>query len=616
MALLAIAAASAGAACAATPWRVVIIRNWDALYRVNVTREEGMRETLLESSPREIEIYPEQVDNLRFRKEYNAETADLLQRQYRDIRIDVVIATGLEPLEFAEAYRDRVWPGAAIVFMGVTDGWLAQWKRPPRTTGITTVLDVAGTLELGLMLRPSARKLYLIAGTSEFDQRYLAQAREIAKGFQGRLEPHEIVGLSREQTIQAASQVEPDSLLLYLTVLRDSEGRYGGPFNTILSRIRESSPAPLLAAVNTQWNRGPVGGSSSRTDEHGREGGRLVRRVLEGADPDSIPISASPAPSCEVDWRGLERWSIPQRNVPAYCSIINRPPQIWRDYFWPFVGLLAVIVLEFGLLWLVVAQSRARRVAQQRLRERENELARLSRLAAMGELAASIAHEVNQPIGSILSNAEAARMMLDQGTLDDRKLRDILDDICQEDLRAAGVVRGVRKMFARGELNLAPTDVNARVEEALRHLALEAARRGTALVPVFSAALPVVLADGLELEQVVANLVVNAMDAVADNPEGDRSIRVQTRSAGDGVEIVVADNGTGLSEAHASQLFESSFTTKRHGMGFGLPIVRTIVELHGGRVRYTPNVPRGAVFTVWLPAAPVNAAQPYDTASR
>jgi signal transduction histidine kinase len=358
--------------------------------------------------------------------------------------------------------------------------------------------------------------------------------------------------------------------------------------------------------VNTQWDRGPVGGSSSRTEEHGREGGKLVRRILEGADPDAIPVSAAPAPSCEVDWRGLQRWSIPARNVPARCSVINRPPQIWRDYLWEFLGLLAVIVLQFGLLWLVVVQSRARRVALQRLRERESELARVGRLAAMGELAANIAHEVNQPIGSILSNAEAAKAMLDQGTLDDGTLRDILDDICEEDLRAAGVVRGVRQMFARGELDLVPTDVNARVAEALRHLALEAARRAVTVEPVFAPGLPVILADGLELEQVVANLVANAMDAVADNPEAARSVRVETRAAEGGVEIVVADNGSGLSQAHAARLFGSSFTTKKHGMGFGLPIVRTIVDLHGGRVQYAANVPRGAVFTVWLPAVGVS----------
>jgi signal transduction histidine kinase/ABC-type uncharacterized transport system substrate-binding protein len=594
----------AHAAHAEPPWRVVVIRNWDALYRVNIAREEAMRETLLENSPREIELYPEQVDNLRFSTQYNAETAAVLQRQYRDLKIDVVVATGFEPLEFAGLYRDKVWPGAAIVFLGVTDGWLEGWSRPPRTTGITTVLDVAGTLDLGLALMPKARRVYFIAGTSDFDQRYLGQAKAVARQFQGRLEARYIVGESRDQIIESAADVKPDSLLLYLTVLRDSKGQYGGPYNTILAKIRDRSPAPLFSAVNTQWNRGPVGGSSSRTADHGRAGGRLVRRVLEGADPELIPIAATPAPVCEVDWRGLKRWSLPEGNVPARCIVTNRPPEIWRDYFWEVAGLLTVIVLQFGLLWLVVHQSRARRGAERQLRERAAEMARAARLAAMGELAANIAHEVNQPIGTILANAEAAKMMLDQGTLDDAKLREILEDICEEDMRAAEVVRSVRKLFARGELNLVPNDINALVADALRHLAVETARRAVRVEPVFAPALPPVLADATEFQQVIVNLVMNAMDALAGEPDTMRFVRVETRTAGNGVEILVADNGPGLSARHASQVFEMSFTTKTEGMGFGLPIVKTIVELHGGRVRYEPNVPRGALFRVWLPARP------------
>ncbi len=148
--------------------------------------------------------------------------------------------------------------------------------------------------------------------------------------------------------------MEPDSLLLYLTVLRDSEGQYGGPYSTILSKISERSPAPLLSAVNTQWNRGPVGGSSSRSDEHGRAGGRLVRRVLEGANPDAIPIAATPAPVCQLDWRALKRVVDPRAQCPGLLHHQNRPPQIWRDYFWEFLGLLTVIVLQFAMLWLVV----------------------------------------------------------------------------------------------------------------------------------------------------------------------------------------------------------------------------------------------------------------------
>jgi signal transduction histidine kinase len=597
--LIALAIASI-AAHAQEPWRVVVIRNWDALYRVNMMREEGLRDALLENAPRTVEIYPEQMDNLRFRKDFEAETAALLEKQYRGIRIDVVVATGIEPLDFATRYRDRIWPGAALVFLGVTEGWLGHWTRPPRTTGITTVLDVAGTLEVGVALRPRARTVHFIAGTGEFDQAYLAQARDAVKPFTGRLEPRYIVGQTREQILESVARVEPDALVFYLTVLRDASGRFGGPNNTILGEIRDRSPAPLLSAVHTQWNRGPVGGSSSRSDEHGRAGGRLVRRILEGANPDLIPIRAEPAPSCEIDWTGLQRWSIPESLVPGRCTIANRPPQIWRAYFWQFVGLLTVIVLQFALLWLVVVHSRARREAERHLREHGLEMARVARLASLGQLAASIAHEINQPLGSILSNAEAARIMLDRDKLEPPALREILDDICSEDLRATEVIRTVRKMYARGELNFTPQDLNEQVAQALHHVAMEAARRGVTLATTFAPGLPRVMGDAIELQQLVVNLAMNAVEAVADAPPDARTVAVETRALDGGAEIVVSDQGPGLAQ-NAARVFESSFTTKAEGMGFGLSIVKTIVDVHHGTVRHEPNAPRGAIFRVWLP---------------
>jgi C4-dicarboxylate-specific signal transduction histidine kinase len=223
-------------------------------------------------------------------------------------------------------------------------------------------------------------------------------------------------------------------------------------------------------------------------------------------------------------------------------------------------------------------------------------------MSMVGALTASIAHEINQPMGAILSNTEAAQMMLEQGTLDSEKLREILADIRAEDLRAAEVIRGLRKLLARSEWKPAALELNTQVAEALRHVAFEAARRGVRLVPAFDGELPVVMGDAVQLQQVVINLVVNAMDAVAELPERAREVRIDTHVRAEGAEIAVADRGPGVAPNDAERIFQSNFTTKKEGMGFGLSIVRTIAEMHYGRVSYEPNLPRGAIFRVWLPA--------------
>jgi signal transduction histidine kinase len=229
-------------------------------------------------------------------------------------------------------------------------------------------------------------------------------------------------------------------------------------------------------------------------------------------------------------------------------------------------------------------------------------MAQVARVAMVGALTASIAHEINQPMGAILSNAEAARMMLDQGTLQPDKLRAILTDIRDEDLRASAVIRGLRALLGRTEWRPTPLELNTEVAEALRHVAFDAARRGVRLAPIFNGGIPTIRGDATQLQQVVINLVINAMDAVTSTPEARTEIRIETRAVPDGVEVAVADHGPGLAPADASRLFQTSFTTKKDGMGFGLSIVRAIVEMHGGRVSFEPNIPRGAVFRVWLPA--------------
>ena len=584
------------------PWRVVLIRGWDSLYRVNILRETAMRNAMVAKSPKLIEFYTEEVDPLRFPGAIFPEQIALLKRKYQDKKIDLVIASGREPLDLAAAHRDEIWPGAAILFNGVYDGQLDDWKRPPRTTGITSRLDVAGTLELARKLLPKARKVYFVGGTSAFDRFYIDFARrDLARArLDGPLEAEWIVGLTQAEMMKRVRQVESDAFILHLTVLRDGRGEFGGPNVGNISLVSSRSPVPVFSAVHTQWGRGPVGGSSARIDMHGEAAGRLARTLLEGADPGAIAIESLPGPTCELDAAAMERWGIAMPDGLG-CAVINARADGRTYYAW-IVALAVVILLQAGLLWSLWLQSRERRKAEAQLRERGAQLAQVSRVALMGALTASIAHEINQPMGAILSNTEAALMMLDQGTLTPDKLREILADIRDEDLRASQVIASLRKLLAQHEARPAPLDVNTEVAEALRHVAFEAAHRGVSLTPSFDRDIPPVLGDPVQLQQVVINLAMNAIESVSSQPQRSREVHVDTVARPDGVEVTVADRGPGVAPADEPRLFDSMFTTKKEGMGLGLSIVRAIVESFGGRIAYERNVPRGAIFRVWLPA--------------
>ena len=595
------ALAQGTAAPTADPWRVVLVRSWDSLYRANVARENSIREAILENAPRIVEFYPEEIDPLRFPAAMEADFVALLKRKYRDTPIDLVVVSGIEPLQFAVRYRDAIWPAAGIVFAGVFEGSLDGWKLPPRTTGVLLGLDVEGTLEVGRALQPGASRLYVVSGSAQFDIYYRELVMRKLRALQAPIEVHPIVGLSRAETAARVSALEPGALVLYLTMLRDASGQLSGPATPALEEISRRSSVPVVTVAHSQLGYGPTAASAPPQDQHGRAAGQLARKVLEGLDPETVPVATFPPPVCVVDWRGVERYRIVARHIPRHCSVINEPPQLWRLYFWPLVALLAVIVAQSALIFSMMMQSRKRR-AEAELEAKRAEMAQVSRLSMIGALTASIAHEINQPMGAILGNAEAAEIMLEKGTLDSEKLREILADIRKEDLRASDVIKGLRNLLGRNEGRLAALDINTEVADALRHVSFEAARRGARLTPLFANRLPTVMGDAVQLQQVVINLVMNAMQAVTSMPESSREIRIETRAAGSGLEISVSDWGPGVAPEDLERLFQSTFMARRDGMSFGLAIVRSIVENHRGRVTHRPNVPRGAVFTVWMPA--------------
>jgi signal transduction histidine kinase len=584
------------------PWRVVLLRGWDSLQSSGLVRETAMREAITDHAPHAVEFFPEEVDPLRFPDLPEDDLAVLLHGKYRGTPIDLVVASGKEPLDFAARHRDRIWPGAAIVYNGVYEGALDGWTRPPRTTGVTLAFDVEGTVSLGRALVPDARKLYVFSGTAPFDVslREIAAKRLAAAGHG--LEVVHVTGLTRAEMVERAAELEGGSLLLYLSMLRDGTGQVSPPGATGFAMVAASASVPVLTTFHPQLAQGAAGGSASRLDLHGRAAGQVARRVLDGVSPESIDPSTVPAPRCEVDWKRLQRWRVPDRNVPARCAVLNDGSSSRTTHLWQILGLVAIIVLQAGLLWSLVLQSRRRRLAEANLYMRSAELAQQARLSMMGALTASIAHEINQPMGAILSNTEAAQMMLDQGTLEPDKLVEILADVRNEVLRASDVIRSLRKLLTRGQTHATALELNSEVAEALGHVAFEAARRGTRFTPVLDGHVPAIIGDSVQLQQVVINLVMNAMDAVAHLPEDQREIRIETRPSARGAEVAVADRGVGVSAEDAARLFRSDFTTKKEGMGFGLSIVRGIVEMHRGRVWYEPNVPRGAIFHVWLPS--------------
>ena len=237
------------------------------------------------------------------------------------------------------------------------------------------------------------------------------------------------------------------------------------------------------------------------------------------------------------------------------------------------------------------------------LRQRA-ELAHVARVSTMGELAASVAHELNQPLGAILANAEAADLFLNQDPPALGELQDILTDIRKDDERASEVIRRMRALLRKHEMDRQPIEINSVVEDVLQVVSGDAALRKVAINAELAPGLPKILGDRVHLQQVLINLMLNGMDAMVGEPQERRRLSIRTRSSSAGlVELSVMDSGHGIAPEKLPRVFEPFYTTKPNGMGMGLSISRTIMDAHRGKISVENNPSGGATFRVTLPVA-------------
>jgi two-component system sensor kinase FixL len=236
--------------------------------------------------------------------------------------------------------------------------------------------------------------------------------------------------------------------------------------------------------------------------------------------------------------------------------------------------------------------------------EAHRDLIHASRVAALGELTASIAHEVNQPLGAILSNAEAAELLLESESPPLDELRKILADIRNDDVRAGEIIHHIRLLMRKRAMKRGSLDANELSAEVLRLMETEVQRRNVSLNTEFAAAPATIFGDRVHLQQVLMNLILNGMEAMADVPAAERRLYVRTATNGQRrVEISVTDSGRGIPPEKLPRLFDSFFTTKESGMGLGLAIARSIIDAHQGRIFAENNSDGGATFRFDFPVS-------------
>lgn len=312
-------------------------------------------------------------------------------------------------------------------------------------------------------------------------------------------------------------------------------------------------------------------------------------------------------------WHDIERSAIEEQVlIRGYSEIYEKEYRRKDGAVFPVELRTFLLKDEMGSnigLWAIVRDITSRKLAESEARKLREELAHVTRVLTLGELTSALAHEINQPLAAIMSNAGAARRFLSQAEPDLDEVREILDDIIRDDQRAYGVVSRVRALVKKEEPCQEPLDLNELIQQVVDLIRGDSILQGLSIETDLSPGLATIHGDGVQLQQVILNLILNGAAAMGDAPPDQRKIIVRTAMPDDRtVKASVTDFGTGIDEHHINRLFEPFYTTKPQGLGMGLCISQTIITAHGGAMEASNNQEGGATFAFTLRA--YQGAQP------
>jgi signal transduction histidine kinase len=600
-----VAAFAASAAVAGEPptRSLVIIGQEDPILPWNVAVNTVARTTLNTDSDRRVVIYAEDLDFGRFGGDrYKRQLQNHLREKYMYVPVGALLAFGPIAFDFVINARDSIWPGVPIVFGAVDEATIAKAKLPPGITGRTLRFRLDDMVQSANAVVPDLKQLALVGDPfdrSNYFRGFSAEIPELSKSLQF----IDLTGLPLKEVRSRAAQLPEQTAIAYTAIYRDADGFDYMPRDALRS-VADVANRPIVVPSETYIGYGTVGGLVTTPVPIAEDVARLALLILDGAKPSDLPIALGSYVRPIFDWRELQRWGVRETRLPPGSEVLFRQLSFWEQYRGLALAGAGIIAVQATLITGLFLERRRRSAAELEARRRIAEVAHMNRRAGIAALSASIAHELNQPLGAILSNAEAAELLLDRQPLDVALVKEMLGDIRKSDQRAADVITHMRELLRRDDSEPLEIDMNDVIRHVIELLAPEARQRGIFVSTALDSRRLLVRANSVHMQHVLLNLALNGMDAMRDTAPGNRRLGIQTALLDNAtVEVAISDSGPGLPADILKRVFEPFFTTKPEGIGLGLSIVHTIIERAGGAISAENRPMGGAVFRFSLPAA-------------
>jgi len=598
---------AAFSATAAEPKRVLILHSFGRDFAPWSEYARHMRAELIRQSPQPVDLFEASLATARFGDDQQeGPFVEYLRALFAKRPLDLVVTIGAPAAGFFQRYRQQLFPATPLLLTAIEQRRVAVTSLTANDIAVATDIDFAAVFDNILRVLPDTDHIAIVLGNSPLEKFWGEQIRSAAEPYGNRVAFTLFNDLSFDEMLTRVATLPPRSAIFFALLSVDAAGV---PHNDgkALPRLRAVTNAPIFSYDDSYFGIGNVGGPVLSVPEVSRQAANVAVRILGGEAPSSIQTPPIGFGTARFDWRELQRWGIKEANLPAGSIVEFREPTFWSQHRWTVIGTLAIVLTQAAMIAALLFERGRRRVAETTSRRRFIEMTQMNRSLIVSTMSSSIAHELNQPLGAILNNAEAAEVLLTMNPLDIGQLREILADIRKDDKRAGDIISHLRGFLKKSEVQLHDVDMNQVIEDVLHIVEPEAAKRGIAIDASHATNALAVRADHVHLQQVVLNLALNGMDAMKDSSNGRRMVFQTARVVDAEVEVSVLDTGAGIPEHKLGDIFESFVTTKRHGMGLGLSIARTIVEMYGGRIWAENRQGGGAVVRFVLPLAGATA---------
>lgn len=539
------------------------------------------------------------------------------QQKYEHTTFDAIVALDNNAFDFMLEHRANLFPGTPLVFGGVNHFEDAMIAGQKQVTGVTETINHNATIDIALKLHPDTKRLLLITDqttTGQTHREYLEQLDRENKF------PVEFVfldqgdGLDVPQLLQIVSNAPANSVIYYSDFFRDKHGNLIN-YQEVLPRLSQAATAPIYNTGDFYLNYGTVGGKLVSGYYEGKAAGEMVSRILAGEPVSDIPLKREGVTQYMFDYEQLARWQIPLAALPEGSIVVNTPNTFYyryKEYIWGGVTFvlgqtLIIAFLIFNMVRRKKAENSLREYSEhledmvdertQKLRQTQEQLVQQEKLATLGQLASSMAHELHNPLGGIKNTTYYLNMMLENSSPDIKESLDILN---QEVMNSKHIINSLLEFTHPEPAITRWIDIN---EILLNVIARRTIPDHITLLNQLSTSPLLVEVDPEHMETIFNNLIHNAIQAMSPPIWQGGQLIIESKTVDEWGMVSIKDTGVGIGPESQNKLFEPLFTTKAKGIGLGLALSKILIEENNGIINVkSEGVPgRGSEFTIRLP---------------